>query len=329
MRYLLPTFALPATLLLEQAAASVLPLVQSPSSPEVASSTPLPLVIWHGLGDNFEADGLHLVGELANETIPGTYVYYIHVGDDAGTDRTATWYGDLNVQLAQVCEDLASHPILNQSSAINGLAFSQGGQFLRGYVERCNNPPVANLVTFGSQHNGIREFQTCGSGDWLCKGWEGLLKTQTWSDWVQTHLVPAQYFRNADSYDQYLESSNFLADINNERAVKNATYKENLSKLENFVMYVFDEDTTVVPKESGWFAEVNATTGNATYVRDRKLYTEDWIGLKKLDEEGKLKFKETAGGHMTLTDELLIDTFKTYFAPPESKALAVDEGWEL
>jgi hypothetical protein len=25
----------------------------------------------------------------------------------------------------------------------------------RGFVERCNHPPVRNLITWGSQHNGI------------------------------------------------------------------------------------------------------------------------------------------------------------------------------
>ena len=62
----------------------------------------------------------------------------------------------------------------------------------------------------------------------------GLLKGNTWSDYVQSHLVPAQYFRSVNEStgeptEEYLEFSNFLADINNERAVKNKTYAENLA----------------------------------------------------------------------------------------------------
>ena len=214
-----------------------------------------------------------------------------------------------------MCEDLATHPILSKASAINALGFSQGGQFLRAYVERCNKPPVANLVTFGSQHNGISEFQKCGSSDWVCQGARGLLRGNTWSSFAQSRLVPAQYFRDAEQIDTYLENSNFLADVNNERQIKNSTYKENMKSLERFVMYVFSEDTTVVPPESGWFSEVNATTGEETKLKDRTLYKEDWLGLRWLDEENRLDFRVADGGHMRLTDEILIEVFERYFKP--------------
>lgn len=48
----------------------------------------------------------------------------------------------------------------------------------------------------------------------------------------------------------YLNKSRFLADINNELKVKNQTYKANLRKLEKLVLVMFDEERSVVPKES-------------------------------------------------------------------------------
>lgn len=284
------------------------------------SSTPLPLIIWHGLGDNYLADGLHTVGDLAIKTNPGTFVYYIRLDESADSDKTATFVGNLTEQIAQVCSDLASHPILSTAPAVNALGFSQGGQFLRGYVERCNQPPVANLVTFGSQHNGIAKYQVCGSTDWLCKGWVNLLKGNTWSHYVQGKLVPAQYFRTTNEStgepdEEYLEFSNFLADINNERTLKNVTYAKNLASLDKFAMYMFDEDETVIPKESAWFAQTNLSSGHVTELRDRTIYKEDWIGLKALDKKGGLDFKTTSGGHMHLTDKVLVEVFETYFAP--------------
>jgi palmitoyl-protein thioesterase len=250
---------------------------------------------------------------LAEEVNPGTYVYYIHLGPDSSADQSATFFGNLTEQIEKVCEDLASDQIVGTAPAINGLGFSQGGQFLRAYVERCNKPPVANLVTFGSQHNGIAEFQNCGSSDWLCKGAQAILRGNTWSSYVQRTLVPAQYFRKEEELEEYLEHSNFLADVNNEREVKNKTYKENLMKLEKFAMFMFSEDTTVIPKESAWFSNVNETTGEETKLQDRKIYKEDWLGLKALDEEGKLDFLVAEGGHMQLDEDLLKETFKTYF----------------
>lgn len=228
--------------------------------------------------------------------------------------------GNLTMQVEKVCADIASHPILSKAPAINAIGFSQGGQFIRAYVERCNNPPVANLVTFGSQHNGISEFQNCLANDWACQGWQSLLRGNTWSAFVQNKLVPAQYFRNPEDLENYLEHSNFLADLNNERTMKNSTYKENIKKLERFVMYVFEEDKTVIPKESGWFSEVNRTSLKVTKLQDRKIYIEDWLGLKWLDERERLEFRTLEGGHMQLSDELLIDTFKRYFTPRANDA---------
>ncbi|KAF2193298.1 palmitoyl-protein thioesterase 1 precursor [Zopfia rhizophila CBS 207.26] len=318
---------LPLTTLLLLASASLSPYPQEPG--------PLPLIIWHGLGDNYAADGLAEVGELAIETNPGTFVYNIRLSEDASSDRTATFFGNVTTQIARVCEDIASHPILSTAPALNALGFSQGGQFLRGYIERCNNPPIRNLVTFGSQHNGIAKYQGCGATDWLCKGAMALLRMNTWSDYIQSHLVPAQYYRSTNATtgeptEEYLEHSNFLADINNERALKNKTYAKNLAKLDKLVMYLFEDDTTVIPKETGWFAQTNIETGEVTELRDRTIYKEDWIGLKELDKKGGLEFKATEGGHMQLSDKVLVDVFKTYFSPAEeSWHGALNEGQEI
>ncbi|KAI1657845.1 alpha/beta-hydrolase [Daldinia decipiens] len=285
--------------------------------------TPLPVVIWHGLGDTFSAEGLQSVGGLVEKINPGTFVYYVRLDESPSNDRTATFYGNVTEQIAKVCDDLAAHPILSTAPAIDAIGFSQGGQFLRAYVERCNFPPVRTLVTFGSQHNGIVDYKACSAADWLCKGAMALLHGNTWSSWVQSRLVPAQYFRDPNDLDNYLEYSNLLADINNEREKKNETYAKNIANLENFVLYVFEDDTTVIPKETSWFEEVNGT--EVTPLRARKLYTEDWIGLRALDKKGGLKFKTTPGEHMQISDEVLEDTFSEFFGPFKSSAPKDDQ----
>ncbi|KAL8672538.1 MAG: hypothetical protein Q9168_003005 [Polycauliona sp. 1 TL-2023] len=255
-----------------------------------------------------------LESHIAEKANPGTYTYFIRLDADPSSDRTATFLGNVTEQVDKVCRDLAAHRVLSKAPAINALGFSQGGQFLRAYVERCNSPPVQTLVTFGSQHNGISEFQNCGESDWVCQSWDGYLKRNTWSHFVQSRLVPAQYFRDPEDLEGYLENSNFLADINNERPHShNETYKENLKKLKNLVMYMFSEDTTVVPKESAWFADYNQTSDEITWLKDRNIYKEDWLGLKWLDEKKRLQFKIAEGGHMQLSEELLSDAFKRYF----------------
>ena len=263
---------------------------------------------------SYDSDGINAVGDIINKTNGPTYTYNIRLDDDASADRTATFLGNLTLQIEKVCDDLATHPILSRAPAINAIGFSQGSQFMRAYVERCNNPPVANLVTFGGQHNGIAEFQACKDGDWVCQSWDGILKSNTWTDFVQSRLVPAQYFRDPEDLEGYLEHSNFLADINNERELKNVTYKENMKKLERFAMFMFSDDTTVVPKESAYFYEVNATSEKVTKLQDRDLYREDWLGLKWLDERERLEFRIAPGGHMQFEGGLLEDIMKRYFS---------------
>ncbi|KAJ5769444.1 hypothetical protein N7520_004003 [Penicillium odoratum] len=309
--------------ILSTLATSALSLSIKPT-PNAGADTQLPLVIWHGLGDDFERDGLVAVADLAEAINPGTYVHIIRLAETGSADRQATFFGNVSEQIDLVCTQLSTDPILSTAPAINALGFSQGGQFLRGYVERCNNPPVYNLVTYGSQHNGISEFQSCGLSDWFCNAAEALLRAGTWADYIQSHVVPAQYFRDPEELDAYLEHSNFLADINNERVVKSEVYKKRLSSLNKLVMYMFENDTVVVPKESAHFAEVNVTDGTVTALQNRSIYEEDWIGLKVLDQQGKLEFKTVSGEHMRMSEEDLEKTFKEFFGPVNTTAKAED-----
>ncbi|KAL5594141.1 hypothetical protein BROUX41_001187 [Berkeleyomyces rouxiae] len=282
--------------------------------------TPLPVVIWHGLGDAYNAEGLQNVGELIESVHPGTFVYYIQLGADGNEDRSATFLGNVSAQVEQVCEALANHPILSTAPAIDALGFSQGGAFLRGYVERCNTPPVRSLVTFGSPHNGITRFRDCGHADFVCKGAMAMLRFNTWSNFVQSRLVPAQYFRDPEDYDNYLESSNFLADVNNERGNKKASYRANLASLTNLALYMFGNDTVLIPKETAWFEEVDGAEN--VPLRARKLYTEDWLGLRELDRKGSLKFRTVPGEHMRISEDEIKEAVSDFFGPFDRKFVA-------
>ncbi|KJZ77073.1 hypothetical protein HIM_03394 [Hirsutella minnesotensis 3608] len=301
--------------------AAILPQAALSSNSGLAGQTsddnPLPLVIWHGLGDDYASEGMKELASLAEDIHPGTFVYTVALGKDASADRSASWLGNVTNQVQTVCDALAAHPILSTAPAIDAIGFSQGGQFLRAYVERCNRPPVRSLVTYGSQHNGIAEFRACGSSDWLCKGAMLLLHHNTWSNFVQSRLVPAQYFRDPADYQSYLDNSNFLADINNEREPKNVDYRRNLASLTNLVLYMFERDTVVIPRHTSWFAEVNGT--DVVPLRKRKMYRDDWLGLRELDDRGSLWFRSLSGDHMDITIDDLNTTIKDFFGPLDRK----------
>ena len=78
-------------------------------------------------------------------------------------------------------------------------------------------------------------------------------------------------------------------------------------------MIKFLEDTVVIPRESQWFGfyRIGQTQEILAY-NETALYIEDWIGLKSLDEAGKLDFVECPGGHTQWTNKFfkkLVDTY--------------------
>lgn len=79
--------------------------------------------------------------------------------------------------------------MLSTVPAVNSLGCSQGGEFLRSYVELCNTLRVAALVTFGSSHAGVADFKDRAAGNWLCLGALVLLRRTTWSALVQARVV--------------------------------------------------------------------------------------------------------------------------------------------
>ncbi|KAK9249007.1 Alpha/Beta hydrolase protein [Lipomyces tetrasporus] len=275
-----------------------------------ALATPRPVVMWHGLGDSYDSDGMQSVAALIKDIYPGIFVHSVYLYLDSSKDSNASLMGKVDDQIALVCDQLASIPEL--AHGFDGLGFSQGGLFLRGYVERCNSPKVYKLLTFGSPQNGVTDFPPCSKRDFVCRRRNAFLKSQAYSNYAQGSITVAQYYRDPDQYDKYLEESGFLADVNNERELKNITYAENLASLEELVLYLFTGDETVVPKESAWLAEVDLKMGVVTPLEDRKMYTEDWLGLKVLEDSGRLHFSTIEGRHMRITSETMTEVARKY-----------------
>ena len=66
---------------------------------------------------------------------------------------------------------------------------------------------------------------------------------------------PTSWYKTTDHLKFYFNlistiqsGSHYLADLNNERESKNETYKEVLAGLDNLVLVMWDDDTTIIPK---------------------------------------------------------------------------------
>ncbi|KAH9607109.1 hypothetical protein KSS87_005038, partial [Heliosperma pusillum] len=105
--------------------------------------------------------------------------------------------------------------------------------------------------------------------------------------------------------DGYLDKCSFLPKLNNEKpGERNSTYKKRFSSLENLILIMSEQDNVLVPKETSWFGYYP----DGAFIpllppQKTKLYSEDWIGLKTLDDAGRVKFVKVTGGHLGISDE--------------------------
>lgn len=274
-----------------------------------------PVVLWHGLGDSYDSAGMNRVADIIKDEYPGIFVHSVYLDESDSVDQRKSFFGNINDELDSVCHQLANiSQLVETSDGFDAIGFSQGGLFLRAYAERCNQPALRKLITFGSPHNGIADLPTCGVRDFLCKRRNAILRSQVWSSYAQHNVISAQYFRNPEDWDNYIENSNFLADINNEREdSRNISYAKNIkNSLEKLVLIMFSEDQTIVPMESAWFQEVNSTSGKVTPLEKRELYQNDWIGLKQLGEEDNIDYLRIKGVHMEVGDDDVKHVAKRY-----------------
>lgn len=131
-----------------------------------------------------------------------------------------------------------------------------------------------------------------------------------YSDFAQDHTAPSGYVKKPMEIKNYLEHSKYLPKLNNERpGEKNSTFKDRFTSLQNLVLIMFQNDTILVPRETSWFGYYPDGASSSTPVlppQKTKLYTEDWIGLKTLDDAGKVRFISVPGGHIEITEEDLV-----------------------
>ncbi|KAF9437850.1 hypothetical protein BGZ76_010866 [Entomortierella beljakovae] len=259
-----------------------------------------PVVFHHGMGDSAHSGGMEELFNAVRETAPGIFIHSISLAESEKDDRNAGFFGNVNSQIEIVCQQLKEIPEL--SGGFNAVGFSQGGQFLRAYIQRCNDPPVYNLITVGSQHGGVSDIPGCVQSDASCRLMRTIARNGVYNGYVREHVIQAQYYKDPKNLDTYLEKCIFLPDINNELSVKNRKYAENLSSINKFAMFMFTEDITVKPKETSWFG-FQDEEGNVIDLEDQDQYKENWLGLKTMDKAGKLVFETIEAEHMTFSLE--------------------------
>ncbi|XP_038057321.1 palmitoyl-protein thioesterase 1-like [Patiria miniata] len=282
-------------------------------SPVLATTnSTVPLVMWHGMGDSCcNPLSLGHIQTLIEKEVPGIYVRSLEIGDGIVEDTTNGFLLNVNKQVEMACQKIKSDPKL--ANGYNSMGFSQGGQFLRTVAQRCPSPPMFNLISVGGQHQGVFGFPRCpGASVSLCDYMRKLLNLGAYISFVQDNLVQAEYWQDPLNEAEYRQKSIYLADINQENKV-NETYKTNLQKLKKFVMVMFGNDTMVQPKESEWFGFYKAGQDKEVYtLQESPLYTQDKLGLKAMDKQGKLVFLTSPTDHLQFTETWFVQNLVPY-----------------
>jgi palmitoyl-protein thioesterase len=106
-----------------------------------------PVVLMHGI--SADAHDMDTVAAWIQADAPGTYVVSVSVGGGRDEKR-ASWSMGMNEQVRNFNAFVVNDTKL--SGGFNLLGYSQGGLIGRAYIERFNDPPVHNFVTWCTPH---------------------------------------------------------------------------------------------------------------------------------------------------------------------------------
>jgi palmitoyl-protein thioesterase len=276
----------------------------------IIQEKPLPFIVLHGIGDECKNHGLYQFTQLLINT-SGAVGFCIEIGDGAGD----SFFMRLDKQADLVCDQVKEIPELQSGYNIVGL--SQGNVIGRAVIEFCDSgPPVHNFVSLGGPHAGTASIPGCAAMS-LCWVATALIRLGVYSSFVQNHLAPSGYVKIPDDLDAYYKGCLFLPKLNNEIASNwNATYKDRLSSLNHLVLIMFEHDTVLIPRETAWFGYYGEEQNSVVQTpQETRLYKEDWVGLRALDEAGRVSYVSFPGDHLRITkaevDEYVIPHLRT------------------
>jgi len=257
-----------------------------------------PLVLMHGLMTGSEAMS-HIQGWVAQD-FPGIYVKNIEIGNG----RDDSLFMNLNAQCDSLAKQILADPKLAKGFTLIG--HSQGALTSRCAIQRYDLP-VYNFISLAGPQDGVYGVPDLNAlcPDDLCPWLNDIFSRIVDGSWtepvVQESISFAAYWKDPFDYNNYLKYSIYLADVNNELAVKNATYKSRLLKLNQMLLIYSTTENIVVPGQSPWFYFFPEGSDKTVLpLQNSTQWTGDWLGLRTLYESNRLSFKSVPCDHQDI-----------------------------
>jgi palmitoyl-protein thioesterase len=262
----------------------------------IMHAEPLPVVLVHGI--MAESSDMSTLKGYIEEALPGTYVHALSVGNGKHSSlHSMEWQGDT------LALEIMKDPKL--ANGFHMIAHSQGTLVARYYIENYNNPQVKTFISLAGPARGV--FGTPGTYDntfRILNHWENLARYLLYWSFIQHHVGFAGYWNDSAHHDKYLKKCLFLPILNNEVDHPLASfYKNNICKLENFVLVASAADVVIEPLESchfGFYKNGSKELVESVYEWD--IYKEDKLGLKALDDSGRLHLLWDSSSHCDMPE---------------------------
>ena len=275
---------------------------------------PLPLmVVWHAAGGGTSA-------ELTENTVAslkkyGAQVKLIQIGREE-EELDIALHMQMEKQVMNACRQLTNDPELKNGFALIGL--SLGGTAVRALAQMCPALNITDVISMCGPQQGIFGIPSCSSIEGIFSDiCEKLNNVKEAAASISPEFDTPSIFTpvmNAVKDNYTLISlwvdptappppaDNFMNLINNKLETKFP--KENLLKIQRLIAVWCSKDTIMKPKQSPMFGYFK--DGSITEVipyNETDLYTEDYIGLKELDEQGRYIPVECPYEHMKYPNE--------------------------
>jgi palmitoyl-protein thioesterase len=236
----------------------------------------LPVVLVHGIWSTNRS--MNPTVKFIQKYLPDAYIKNIEIGHGKISSIR-----NLESQAEDLRKQLEKDPKLKDGCNIIG--YSQGGLIARYFIEKYNNPKVYNFITWGCPHMGIYgEYKTLS-----------ILYYRL----LQYCLSIAGYWHNPLNQQGYLTYCSFLPYLNNEKEHANTDlYKKNICQLNNLVLVQSTQDDRIKPVESSQFGFYKENSiAEIVPLLESDLYKKDLLGLKILNETGRLHFQTASCQH--------------------------------